>query len=60
MNLPVGRKERRSPRPYRTRKLDRDVFPGFHPGLFSRLPSGKRDYASAGLGVGEPGDCDLG
>jgi hypothetical protein len=37
----VERGERGSPRPYRTRKLDRDAFPGFHPGLFSCLPSGK-------------------
>ena len=38
----VVQKGRGSPRPYWTRKLYLGAVPGFHPGLFSFLPSGKR------------------
>ncbi len=45
----VERERRASPRPYGTRKSNWGAVPGFHPGLFSILPSGKRSESNGAL-----------
>jgi hypothetical protein len=61
---------RLSSRPYRTRGQSGSGFPGFHPGLFSRRPSGTRaclasnEFCAASRvpkceGPGTPGNSEM-